>query len=41
MGGTCSAYVVEKRRWGNVKERDDLGDLGLDETIILRLMFRK
>ena len=28
-------------RWGNLKERDHLGDPGVDERIILRWIFRK
>ena len=27
--------------WGNLKERDHLGDPGVDERIILRWIFRK
>jgi hypothetical protein len=27
--------------WGNLKERDHLGDLGVDRNIILRWIFRK
>jgi len=27
--------------WGNLRERDNLGDPGTDERIILRWMFRK
>jgi hypothetical protein len=27
--------------WGNLRERDHLGDRGLDGRIILRCMFRK
>ena len=46
MGGACSAYVGEERRvqWFGeeiLKERDDLGDQGLDGGIILRWIFRK
>jgi hypothetical protein len=28
-------------RWGNLRERDHLGDPGIDEGIILRWIFRK
>jgi hypothetical protein len=46
MGGACSAYGGEERRmqdfgWRNLRERDRLGDPGLDGRIILRLIFRK
>ena len=27
--------------WGNLRERDDLGDPGVDGTIILRWVFRQ
>jgi hypothetical protein len=27
--------------WGNLKERDHLGDPGVDENLILRWIFRK
>jgi hypothetical protein len=27
--------------WGNLRERDNLGDPGLDERIILRWVFKK
>jgi len=27
--------------WGNLRERDHLGDQGIDERIILRWIFRK
>jgi len=27
--------------WGNLRERDNLGDPGIDERIILRWIFRK
>ena len=45
MGGACSAYG-EKRGvyrvwWGNLRERDHLGDPGVDCRIILRWIFRK
>jgi len=44
MGGTCSAYG-EKRGvyrvwWGNLRERDHLGDSDIDGRIILKLIFR-
>ena len=43
MGGACSAYGGEERRfwWGNLRERDHLGDPGVDGTIILRWIFGK
>ena len=46
MGVACSAYGGEKRRiqgfwWGNLRERDHLGDPGVDGRIIFRLIFRK
>ena len=45
MGGTCSAYGGEERRvqgfgWGNLSERDHLGDPSLDGRIIFRWIFR-
>ena len=41
MGGACSAYGREERRIqgfgeGNLKERDHLGDPGIDGRIMLR-----
>ena len=42
MGGACSTYGgYERFRWGNVRERDHLEDLGVDGKIILRWIFRK
>jgi len=45
MSEACSAYGREERLtdfWGkNLKERDYLGDPGLDWMIILRWIFRK
>jgi len=47
-GSACSSYVGEERctqclrgRWGNLRERDHLGDPGVDGRIILRWIFRK
>ena len=46
MGRACSAYGRQERRIqcfgrGNLRERDRLGDPGVDERIILRWIFRK
>ena len=45
MAGTCSAYggidVYTGFRCGSLRERDHLGDTGVDGMIILRLIFRK
>jgi len=44
MGGSCSAYGGEAYTgfwWGNLKERDHLGDPGLGGRIVLRWIFRK
>ena len=46
MDGACSAYGVEERRiqgcgGGKLRERNLLGDPGIDGRIILRLIFRK
>jgi len=42
MGEECSVYGREEMIWwGNLKERDHLGDKGLEWMIILRWIFRK
>jgi hypothetical protein len=44
MGGAFSAYGGETYTgfwWGNLKERDHLGDTGVDGRVILRRFFRK
>ena len=46
MAGTCSMYggsgeVYTGFWWGNVGERDYLGDPGIDGRIILRWVFSK
>jgi hypothetical protein len=47
MDGACSTYgerrgeVYAGVRWGNMKERDHLGDPGIDGRIILIWLFRK
>ena len=45
MGGVCSTYggeicVYIGFWWGNLRERDHLGDPSLDGRIILRWIFR-
>jgi len=46
MGGACSAYGGRGEAytgfwWGNLRERNHLGDPGVDGRIILRWIFRK
>jgi hypothetical protein len=44
MGWACSVYWGEEYTrfwWGNLRERDQWGDPGVDERIILRWVFRK
>jgi hypothetical protein len=46
MGRACSAYGRQERHiqgiwWGNLREKDHLGDPGVDGRIILRWIFRK
>jgi len=41
MDWSCSAYGDTGLWWGNLKERDHLGDTGVDGRIILRRIFRK
>jgi hypothetical protein len=46
MGGECSAYEGEERLiqgmwWGNLIEREDMGDPSVDGRIILRWIFRQ
>jgi hypothetical protein len=44
MGGARRAYWEEAYTgfyWGNLKERDHLGDPSVDGRIILRWIFRK
>ena len=42
MGGACNAYGGEVHTgfwWGNVRERDHLGDLVVDGRIIFKTIF--
>jgi len=44
MGGACSGYgggAYIGFWWGNLRERGQLGDPGIDGRIILRWIFRK
>jgi len=46
MGGACSANGGREKAytgfwWGNLRERDHLGDPGVDGRKILRWIFRK
>ena len=46
MGGAYGAYGGRERGvqgmwWGNLRERLDMGDPGVDGRIILRLIFRE
>ena len=45
MGGACTKYGGGETYtgfwWGNLRERDHLGDPGVDGRIILRRIFRK
>jgi hypothetical protein len=42
-GGECSTYGRQERCiwWGDLTERDHLEDLGVDERIILKWIFKK
>jgi len=46
MGGAFNVYGGEERRvqgfwWGNLRQKDHLGDPGVDGRIILRCIFKK
>jgi hypothetical protein len=46
MGGACSAYGVKRETytgfcWGNMSEKDHLGDSDIDGRITLRWIFNK
>jgi hypothetical protein len=45
MSGACSTYGGREAYtgfwWGNLRERDNFEDLGVDGRIILRWIFRK
>jgi hypothetical protein len=44
MGGACSAYGGEACTgfwWGNLRERDQSGDQGVDGNLMLTRIFRK
>jgi hypothetical protein len=46
MGGACRAYGWRGEAysvfwWGNLRERNNLGDLNVDGRTILRWIFRK
>jgi len=44
MGGAYSEYGGEAYTgfwWGNLRDRDHLGDPGVDGSLILRWIFRK
>jgi hypothetical protein len=43
IGGACSTYRGEFRarfRWGNLKERDHLGDVDIERGIIVKLVLK-
>ena len=35
------SFMYNRKTWGNLRERDHLGDPGVDGRIILRWIFRK